>query len=462
MSNMPEDFDYTNIPDKRTEHTKPFPHKIAVIGLGGIGEGTLLKLRLQYPDAEIVGIAKDSTLAKKGHFQEAINEQEESESSLQNAKGSVRLTNNFAELNGCDYTLITGGPKRKAGEQRENLLARSKDFIDWVIDGIKTAKEANSDFNIDKTTWLFNTNPLDLLAQYFVEQTKEIGVDAKRICAPLGGELDISRLKRSICDRLNEYYKDTEGYKPITPKQIKNAKVEGEHGKNNMVVVTSNIEVNLNGDGQTWEKLTALEKDGKKVVDTEVNATLDAKKTALADPKNPRKQKMLDAIVEDTIEGGTIITLQTGSSDPQSSILINARTLKKLTDAKNAGKESEPFCSSILVDGKNGIFLSQEGTYQPDGTFKAVEKVKDKNAYNEQEQAEWDKAIAGQKARRGNLETDLKAAAANDIKAAAATKAAEAAKNKSLQTAYVNALRNQNAFAQWGEDKDAQEGRGRA
>lgn len=377
---------------QQEEKQKPFPHKIAVLAFGGVGKDTMNNLRTQYPDAEIVAYNRDSKtgtgsaiLSHQAEIAEYAGMTADEREKFKGNKGSWRYTNDVKDaVSDADFAIVAGGPARKDGESREDLIARSVEFLNSIIPDIKDLVQ-NAPNKIKNTIWMLGTNPLDLMAPYFA---KETGIDSKRLICPLGGELDFTRLSQSISLQLRDYFG-----KEIKPWQIQGAEVIGEHGPNDMVPVFSNIKVDIDGNGE-FKKLLDLKvpNSEERVVDQIVSVPNSK------DPKKIEQKTMLEEFERATKEGGTVITNLLGSSNPETSGIINAYTIRRIVNAMNAvnGGESKHFNASFPVEGHDGVFLSQRLQANPDGTIAVVNRKEAGCELSEDEQAKWDKAVAGQ------------------------------------------------------------------
>ncbi len=345
--------------------TEKSPKKIAVLAFGGVGKDTMNNLRNQYPDAELVVYNRESKtgtgaaiLSHQAEIAEYAGMTAQEREKCKTIKGGWRYTNDVKDaVSEADFAIVAGGPARKDGESREDLIARSVEFLNSIIPDIKSLKEADAE-KINKTIWLLGTNPLDLMAPYFA---KETGIDPKRLICPLGGELDFVRLSQSISLQLRDYYN-----KDIKPWQIQGVEVIGEHGPNDMIPVFSNIKVDVKGDGNFQKLLDLKTEDNQRVVDQIVS---------VPNPKTGKKEErtMLTEFERATKEGGTVITNLLGSSNPETSGIINAYVIKRIVNAMNGG-ECKHFNASFPVEGHEGVFLSQRLQATKDGNIEVVDR----------------------------------------------------------------------------------------
>lgn len=436
------------------QDTKNFPQKIAVLAFGGVGKDTMNNLRKQYPNAELVVWNREG---KKGTGAAILSHQaetaeyaamtEEERRAYKETTGSWRYSNDVKDtVSGADFAIVAGGPARKDGESREDLIGRSIEFLNSIIPDVKDLA-ANTPDAVKKTTWLLGTNPLDLMAPYFA---KETGIDPHRLICPLGGELDFVRLEQSISLHLRDHYG-----RDIKPWQIRGVEVIGEHGPNDMVPVFSNIIVDVNDDGH-WQKLYDLvDENGQRVVDKIVK---------VPNPKTGKEEErtMLAEFERATREGGTIITNLLGSSNPETSGIINAYTIKRIVNAMT-GKETKDFNASFPVDGYDGVFLSQRLRVSEDGTITPVAREGDfalddtrkvipktgadgkKTTELMTEKEAWEEAVVNQEKRWQKLPSDLEKAAA--------AKAAAEAKDQERKEKYPYIIKSVGDFLKDGGHK---------
>jgi|GEM_PF-2324252 len=387
------------------QEEKKNPHKIAVLAFGGVGKDTMNNLRREYPNAEIVVYNRDSKtgtgsaiLSHQAEIAEYAGMTAAEREDFKKNEGSWRYTNDVKDaVANADFAVVSGGPARKDGESREDLIARSVEFLNSIIPDIKDLQATDAE-KIKKTIWLLGTNPLDLMAPYFA---KETGIDSKRLVCPLGGELDFVRLSQSISLQLRDYFG-----KEFKPWQIKGVEVIGEHGPNDMIPVFSNIEVDVNGDGNFQKLLDLKTDDGQRVVDQMVSVT---------NPKTGKKEErtMLAEFTRATKEGGTVITNLLGQSNPETSGIINAYTIRRMVNAMTGanGGEIKHFNASFPVEGHDGVFLSQRLTATKDGNIEVVDRKAAGCELSAEEQVAWNTAVVNQQARWDKLPADLEKAA---------------------------------------------------
>ncbi len=153
--------------------------KISVIGAGNVGAtAAFIMAQKGLGDIVLVDIAEGIPQGKAIDMQQCL--------ALSGIPGSVRGTNDYAEIAGSDIVIVTAGVPRKPGMSREDLLGINSSIITSVCREIRR--------HAPKSVVIVITNPLDAMA-YLAFRTLEF--PRNRVMG-MAGVLDSARLRAFI------------------------------------------------------------------------------------------------------------------------------------------------------------------------------------------------------------------------------------------------------------------------
>jgi len=187
--------------------------KISIIGGGQIGGvlAQLIALR-QLGDVVLFDIVEDMPQGKSLDIAEA--------SRIDHFDVKVTGTNDYKDINGSDYVIVTAGLPRKPGMSRDDLLTTNAKIMKAVAEGVKK--------NAPDSIVIIISNPLDAMVTLF---KKVSGFPSNRVIGQ-AGVLDSSRFSTFIAWELGVSVKDV------------NAMVLGGHGDTMVPIVRYS---NVNG-----------------------------------------------------------------------------------------------------------------------------------------------------------------------------------------------------------------------
>jgi len=187
--------------------------KIALIGGGQIG-GVLSQLIAQRELGDVVlyDIVEDMPQGKTLDIGEA--------SRIDGFDAKINGTNDYKDISGSDYVIITAGLPRKPGMSRDDLLTTNAKIMQSVAEGVKK--------NAPDSIVIIISNPLDAMVTLFQKVT---GFPSHRVIGQ-AGVLDSSRFSTFISWELGLSVKDI------------NALVLGGHGDTMVPIVRY---ANVNG-----------------------------------------------------------------------------------------------------------------------------------------------------------------------------------------------------------------------
>lgn len=287
------------------------PNKIAVIGMGGIGEevSTLLGAHnaaafidywnrsKPWGDAQLTQ-ADATTIERKFLAQQKTRNQAQIIAASMGDNNPPSFARRFGyenletTLKDANIVVITAGTKRTPDiSDREFLMKQNTPIIRAMAEKVRENPHAKN------AIYIIATNPVDAMTQLFHEVS---GIPYNKIIG-LGGELDYARLIETL-----------EGKLHIHANRIRNAQVIGQHGAN-MLPVLSRIEI-LDEHLQHPRKLTDI---------------------LSADE--------LEQLKKDTISGSDRLIADLGGSDPEAP----AWAIHKMISAIAQGK---PFIASARND----------------------------------------------------------------------------------------------------------------
>jgi malate dehydrogenase len=187
--------------------------KISIIGGGQIGGvlAQLIALR-QLGDVVVYDIVEDMPQGKSLDIAEA--------SRIDSFDAKVSGTNDYKDIKGSDYVIVTAGLPRKPGMSRDDLLVTNAKIMQAVAEGVKK--------NAPDSIVIIISNPLDAMVTLF---KKVSGFPSNRVIGQ-AGVLDSSRFSTFIAWELGVSVKDV------------NAMVLGGHGDTMVPIVRY---ANVNG-----------------------------------------------------------------------------------------------------------------------------------------------------------------------------------------------------------------------
>jgi malate dehydrogenase len=187
--------------------------KISIIGGGQIGGvlAQLIALR-QLGDVVVYDIVEDMPQGKSLDIAEA--------SRIDSFDVKVSGTNDYKDIKGSDYVIVTAGLPRKPGMSRDDLLVTNAKIMQAVAEGVKK--------NAPDSIVIIISNPLDAMVTLF---KKVSGFPSNRVIGQ-AGVLDSSRFSTFIAWELGVSVKDV------------NAMVLGGHGDTMVPIVRY---ANVNG-----------------------------------------------------------------------------------------------------------------------------------------------------------------------------------------------------------------------
>ncbi|MCL6097092.1 MAG: malate dehydrogenase [Bacteroidetes bacterium] len=215
--------------------------KIALIGGGQIG-GVLAQLiaQKQLGDVVLFDIVEDLPQGKTLDIAEA--------SRVDGFDVSVTGTNNYKDIQGADFVIITAGLPRKPGMSRDDLLVTNAKIMKSVAENVK--------MYAPNSTVLVISNPLDAMVTLFQKVTR---FPHNRVLGQ-AGVLDSSRFATFIAWELGVSVKDV------------NAMVMGGHG-DTMVPIVRYANVNGIPAMELLERKYNDKAKAKEVMDAMVNRT---------------------------------------------------------------------------------------------------------------------------------------------------------------------------------------------
>ena len=215
--------------------------KIALIGGGQIG-GVLAQLiaQKQLGDVVLFDIVEDLPQGKTLDIAEA--------SRVDGFDVSVTGTNNYKDIQGADFVIITAGLPRKPGMSRDDLLVTNAKIMKSVAENVKQYAP--------NSTVLVISNPLDAMVTLCQKVT---GFPHNRVLGQ-AGVLDSSRFATFIAWELGVSVKDV------------NAMVMGGHG-DTMVPIVRYANVNGIPAMELLERKYNDKTKAKEVMDAMVNRT---------------------------------------------------------------------------------------------------------------------------------------------------------------------------------------------
>ena len=304
------------------------PRKITVLGVsGGIGE-EVYNLLNQRGAADLIVGWNRSDPKEINDFQGRQFARDQANIINAGANGHEGETPHFVHafgyenlasaLEGADIVIVTVGAKREkpkpdeALPERDFLLKANSPIIEKIA---ATAKEA-----APNATYLIATNPLDTMTQLFQEKS---GIAPNKIIG-LSGELDRARLIQAIAYKLQVHHR-----------QIKNARVYGQHGPN-MAINFSEIQI-TDQDGNNPRKLTEM-----------------------------LSQEECEKLRQETVKGGEKLV---GMLDEGSDHVAPAFALNKMALAVTTG---QPIVGSAYSQEKN-VYFGQQVQFNPEnGTYQTM------------------------------------------------------------------------------------------
>ncbi|HEY7751619.1 MAG TPA: malate dehydrogenase [Ignavibacteriaceae bacterium] len=187
--------------------------KISIIGGGQIGGvlAQLIALR-QLGDVVVYDIVEDMPQGKSLDIAEA--------SRIDSFDIKVSGTNEYKDIKGSEYVIVTAGLPRKPGMSRDDLLVTNAKIMQAVAEGVKK--------NAPDSIVIIISNPLDAMVTLF---KKVSGFPSNRVIGQ-AGVLDSSRFSTFIAWELGVSVKDV------------NAMVLGGHGDTMVPIVRY---ANVNG-----------------------------------------------------------------------------------------------------------------------------------------------------------------------------------------------------------------------
>eukprot|EP00919_Chromeraceae_sp_WS-2016_P026012 GHVR01061501.1.p1 GENE.GHVR01061501.1~~GHVR01061501.1.p1 ORF type:complete len:327 (-),score=91.08 GHVR01061501.1:51-1001(-) len=167
----------------------PYINKIGLVGSGFIGS-TLAHLTAlkQLGNVVMFDVVPDMPIGKALDLQQS--------GAVEGFDCTIKGTNDYASLEGCDAVIVTAGVPRKPGMSRDDLLSINTKIIRQVADGIRTY--CSTAFVV------VITNPLDAMVQLL---QKESGLPFTHVVG-MAGVLDASRFKTFISSRLGVSVQD--------------------------------------------------------------------------------------------------------------------------------------------------------------------------------------------------------------------------------------------------------------
>lgn len=293
--------------------------KISIIGGGQIGGvlAQLIALR-QLGDVVLYDIIEDMPQGKSLDIAEA--------SRIDSFDVKVSGTNNYKDINGSDYVIITAGLPRKPGMSRDDLLVTNAKIMQAVAEGVKQ--------NAPDAVVIIISNPLDAMVTLF---KKVSGFPSNRVIGQ-AGVLDSSRFSTFIAWELGVSVKDV------------NAMVLGGHGDTMVPIVRY---ANVNG-------IPVMELLEKKYGD------------------KTKAKEVMNAMVERTkMAGGEVVKLlKTGSAfySPASAAIAMLESI--IYDEKRV----LPVCAFLQGEfGVKGYYVGVPAVLGSTGVEKVIEFTLDKD-----------------------------------------------------------------------------------
>ncbi len=163
--------------------------KIAVIGAGNVGATTALFLAEKRLGEVVVTDILEGMPQGKGLDMLQTGP-------IHGYHGSIKGTNDYADIAGADVVVITAGLPRKPGMSRSDLLDANRKIVGGVAEQIK--KHAPDSIVV------VVSNPLDIMCWVALQQT---GFPAERVFG-MAGVLDTSRMRAFIAQELNVHPAD--------------------------------------------------------------------------------------------------------------------------------------------------------------------------------------------------------------------------------------------------------------
>lgn len=162
---------------------KPFSYKISVIGAGAVGATLAQRLfETGIADVVLVDILKNVAQGKALDLTDAA--------SLTGSEKTIIGTDNYRDIEGSDFVVITAGLPRKPGMTREDLISKNAAIVKDVSAKIKAHAPASIVIVV--------TNPLDTMTYLALKAT---GFDKSKVFG-MAGVLDGSRFIALIADEL--------------------------------------------------------------------------------------------------------------------------------------------------------------------------------------------------------------------------------------------------------------------
>lgn len=177
--------------------------KVGIIGTGNVGMATAFACLTQGAVTDLVLVGRD--------LQKARGEQLDLEHALPFLPPArVQVTDNYADVNGCDVIIFTAGAAQLPGESRLDLTAKNLRIIDEVLPQVfHHASEA---------VVVMVTNPVDVLTFRAIQIGRESGVRDGQVFGS-GTLLDTARLRFHLSEMIG-----------VHPRSI-HAYILGEHGE---------------------------------------------------------------------------------------------------------------------------------------------------------------------------------------------------------------------------------------
>lgn len=331
------------------DSSKARPRKIAIMGMGGIGQ-ELWKELTENGTADQIVVYNRSNKWDNEHFKGVMIAVDQANLINGNHKKTAQFkftTNAEEALDGAEIVVIAGGAKRKSKEQpRSELMQENCNFIDPLA---QAARDKAPD-----ATYIIATNPVDTMTQRFQEKS---GIAANQILG-LSGELDRARMVQSISNQLK-----------IPPDYVENANVAGQHG-DAMVPLLSQVMIHY--PGQEPKKLTEV----------------------LAD--QPEK---LQEIKDATVGGGArLVARLTTGSDTIAPAAALKYMVNEVIDAKWRGQQADVVYASAMSE-KDGVYIGQPVQIGADGKHTVLPLPE----MNRGEKEAWDKSVKVSQAALGDL-----------------------------------------------------------
>jgi L-lactate dehydrogenase len=181
--------------------------KVAIVGLGKVGMTTAYALCLQGLTTELVLYSREQEKADGERL-------DLEHGSPFYPHTHITATNNFADFNNVDLTIITAGCAQKPGETRLDLARTNCDIIADIIPKIVTAAP--------HTLILLVSNPVDILT---FQASKLAGFTQGRVFGS-GTLLDTARFRFHLSESLR-----------VNPQSI-HAYILGEHGDSSFPAIS--------------------------------------------------------------------------------------------------------------------------------------------------------------------------------------------------------------------------------